>query len=128
MRLLLDTHAFLWLLGSPEKLSRTALQACQDPDNTLWLSLVSVWEIQLKVQLKKLQLDAPLSELIKTSLAENQVELLPIELAHILALDGLPYHHRDPFDRLLITQAQIARVPLVSQDSAIVQYPVDVLW
>ena len=106
MRLLLDTHTFLWLLGSPEKLSRTALQACRDPDNTVWLSLVSVWEIQIKVQLKKLQLDAPLSELVETSLAESQLELMPIELAHILALDGLSHRHRDPFDRLLICQAR----------------------
>ena len=128
MRLLLDTHAFLWLLGSPEKLSRAALQACQDPENTLWLSLVSIWEIQIKVQLKKLRLEAPLSELVEASLRENQMELLPIELAHILALDGLPHHHRDPFDRLLIAQAQIADVPLVTGDSAIGQYSVEVLW
>ena len=107
MRLLLDTNAFLWLMNEPEKLSSKARTACEDPDNELLLSTATAWEIQIKVQLGKLELDDPLPDIIERQRQRNNARLLPIELAHIFALADLEHHHRDPFDRLLIAQARV---------------------
>jgi len=93
MKLLIDTHVFLWLMSAPNKLSATALAACEDPTNALYLSVASVWEIQIKSQLKKLALDLPLEELIRQQQAANDFLILPIELSHVLALNGLPLYH-----------------------------------
>jgi PIN domain nuclease of toxin-antitoxin system len=116
MKLLLDTHIFLWLCSEPEKLPPAAYAACCDPENRLYLSHVSPWEIQIKQQLGKLQLPAALSELIETQTRENDLNMLPIQLDHIYALNQLPYHHNDPFDRLLIAQARIESMVLVTVD------------
>ncbi len=102
MKLLLDTHAFLWWDSEPAKLSPQVLASCQDRSNTLLLSVASVWEIQIKLQLSKLKLTLPLAELIESQQQTNNVEVLPVALAHVLALQNLPPHHKDPFDRLLI--------------------------
>lgn len=102
MRYLLDTHAFLWFDNQPAKLSPQVAKICQNKSNALLLSLVSIWEIQIKVQLGKLNLPASLLQIVTNQQKANQIELLPITFAHILGLDGLPFHHNDPFDRLLI--------------------------
>ncbi len=128
MRLLLDTHTFLWLNSAPEKLSEKALQLCNDPTNMLFLSHVSPWEIQIKQQIGKLNLQAPLHELIETQQQESGLQLLPIELEHIYALSELPSHHRDPFDRLLIAQAIAESMSLVSVDRSLGRYPVRIEW
>jgi PIN domain nuclease of toxin-antitoxin system len=128
MKLLLDTHTFLWLDGSPEHLSPTALAACEDPINELYLSVVSAWEIQIKHQIKRLQLDVPLEQMIRGQQAANDLRILPVELHHVYALAALPLHHHDPFDRLLIAQAKAEQAWLVSADSQFGPYPVDVLW
>ena len=99
MRLLLDTHALLWWDDDWKKLSDAARSALEDETNTVFISVVNVWEIQIKVQLGKPGLTRPLPEIIQTQRLTNGFELLPIELPHILALDGLSLHHRDPFDR-----------------------------
>jgi PIN domain nuclease of toxin-antitoxin system len=127
MKILLDTHAFVWMDNEPQKLSRRAQELCQDPDNILLLSVTSIWEIQIKNQLGKLKLKMSLSELIRQQ-QENGVEILPIEPAHIFALDSLPDHHKDPFDRLLIAQAIVEESVLLSADPLIAQYPVSVEW
>jgi PIN domain nuclease of toxin-antitoxin system len=127
MKLLLDTHIFLWLNSDPEKLPPAAYDACRDPNNQLYLSHVSPWEIQIKQQLGKLQLRVALSELITTQARENGLVLLPIELAHIYALSQLPCHHNDPFDRLLIAQARIESMVLVTVDRKISLYDLDTL-
>jgi PIN domain nuclease of toxin-antitoxin system len=127
MKILLDTHAFVWMDNEPKKLSRRAQKLCQDPDNVLLLSVASIWEIQIKNQLGKLQLRMPLPEIIREQ-QENGIEILPIEPAHIFALDSLPNHHKDPFDRLLIAQAIVESAVLVSADPLIKQYPVKVEW
>jgi len=93
MKLLLDTHTFLWLDGSPEQLSPTALAACEDPANQLSLSVVSAWEIQIKHQINRLQLDVPLEEMIRGQQVANDLRILPVELHHVYALAGLPLHH-----------------------------------
>jgi PIN domain nuclease of toxin-antitoxin system len=127
MRLLLNTHTFLWLDSSPEKLSNTALAACEDPANQLYLSVVSAWEIQIKQQIGRLQLDVPLDQMIQGQQATNDLHILPVALHHVYALDELPLYHNDPFDRLLIAQAKAEQVWLVSIDSQFEPYPVTVI-
>ena len=128
MNLLLDTHAFLWMLDAPEKLSATDVQAHNDPDNELYLSVVSLWDIQIKCASGKLTLDLPLAQIVAEQVQDDRYRLLDIRVQHVLALDGLPRPHNDPFDRLLIAQARTERMPLVSTDGVFAQYPVDVLW
>ncbi len=127
MKLLLDTHAFIWD-SDPAKLSPRALALCQDRQNVLLLSVVNVWEMQIKLQLGKLRLTLPLREIIETQQQVNNVEILPITLAHVLALENLPAHHKDPFDRLLIAQAMVEGAVLVSGDPNIARYAVHVVW
>jgi PIN domain nuclease of toxin-antitoxin system len=128
MKMLLDTHTFLCLNSRPERLSQTALAACEDPVNQLSLSVVSAWEIQIKRQINRLQLGAPLDQMIRGQQSANDLRILPVELRHIYVLDELPLHHNDPFDRLLIAQAKAEQAWLVSGDSRFQPYPVDVIW
>lgn len=128
MKLLLDTHTFLWLDSAPEKLSHTALAACEDPANQLYLSVVSAWEIQIKQQIGRLQLDVPLDQMIQAQQSVNGLSILPVELHHVYTLGELPLHHNDPFDRLLIAQARAEQAWLVSADSQFAPYPVPVIW
>ena len=122
MNLLLDTHIFLWLNQSPEKLPFDLLDLCKDSANTLFLSHVSPWEIQIKTNLGKLDLNVPLHKMIETQQHDNDLKLLPIELAHIYVLEKLEHHHNDPFDRLLIAQAMVENMPIVTVDSKIKLY------
>ena len=128
MKLLLDTHTFIWWDSEPAKLSSQALALCQDRTNTLLLSVASVWEMQIKLQLGKLKLNLPLAELITSQQQTNNIEILPVTLAHVLALQNLPPHHKDPFDRLLIAQANVEDAVLVSNDPVFVKYAIHVLW
>lgn len=127
MKLLLDTHIFIWWADAPEKLSATALTALEDENNDLLLSVASVWEMQIKTQLGKLNLSDSLENLIESQQTSNGIQLVPVELAHVLALDTLPLHHKDPFDRLLIAQSIEEGATLVSADSQFSVYPVTVL-
>ena len=128
MKYLLDTNTFIWLDNEPSKLTPLVSKICGDISNTLLFSMASVWEMQIKLQMGKLILRLPLVELIQSQQKENFVELLPIELRHVLALADLPAVHKDPFDRLLIAQAVAENAVLVSNDPFIGQYPVDVTW
>lgn len=124
MNLLLDTHIFLWLNQQPEKLSENVLSLCEDSKNTLYLSHVSPWEIQIKSNLGKLNLQSPLQEMIATQQRDNDLKLLPITLQHIYTLADLENYHQDPFDRLLIAQATVESMPLITVDSKITRYPI----
>ena len=128
MKFLLDTHAFIWWDSDPTKLPPGILALCQDSANTLLVSVASVWEMQIKIQLGKLKLALPLAEIIERQQHTNQIEILPVNLPHVLALDSLPPHHKDPFDRLLIAQAQVENAALLSGDAIMVQYPIVVQW
>ena len=128
MKLLIDTHAFLWLMGEPEKLSRKALEVCKDRGNEIYLSVVSAWEIEIKRHLGKLRLKSPLRTIIEEQQEKNNLQILAVELEHVLALSDLPLHHADPFDRLLIAQAQVEDAYLVSSDPLFTQYPVKLWW
>jgi len=128
MKLLLDTHAFIWWVSDPSKLSSRALALCQDPANSLLFSVASAWEMQIKVQLGKMELSQPLANIIADQQQSGNIELFPVILTHVLALENLPGHHKDPFDRLLIAQAIVENAVLVSRDEVFKQYPVNVQW
>ena len=128
MRLLLDTHAFIWLDNASTRLTQRVRSAIEDADNSLLLSMVSVWEIQIKVQLGRLNIPNGVANLIQRQQESNGVELLPITIPHVLALGELSFHHGDPFDRLLISQARVEDIILVTKDDNISKYPVDLLW
>ncbi|MEB3189296.1 MAG: type II toxin-antitoxin system VapC family toxin [Snowella sp.] len=128
MKLLLDTHTFIWWDSNPEKLSQTALSLLSNSDYNLFLSLASVWEMQIKIQLGKLQIRTELETLIVEQVSENNLGLLNIDLSHILTLAHLENHHRDPFDRLLIAQARIEKMMLVSCDPIFKAYDCHVVW
>lgn len=127
MKLLLDTHTFIFWDSQPSKLSQRALELLTNKDNLRLLSVVSLWEIQIKHQLGKLTLNKTLEEIIIDQ-QNNYIEILPITVTHILALDSLPMHHKDPFDRLLIAQANIEDAVLISCDSVFANYSVKVEW
>jgi PIN domain nuclease of toxin-antitoxin system len=128
MRYLLDTHVFKWLDNESSKISSRAHALMADRNNQLVLSLVSVWEIQIKVQLGKMNLRTQLSAVVEDQQRINQIELLPVSLEHILFLDNLPLHHRDPFDRILVAQAVSEGLTLITRDSHIEQYNVKIEW
>jgi PIN domain nuclease of toxin-antitoxin system len=127
MKLLLDTHVFIWWDSDPAQLSQPALTALRDPANTIAFSVVSVWEMTIKRQLGKLILRLPLSQIVAHQQA-NGLQVLPVTLTHTLAVEGLPPVHKDPFDRLLAAQANVEGVDFVTADPIFAQYPVRVLW
>ena len=128
MKLLLDSHAFIWWDSNPDKLSPRALTLCQDRRNTLMVSVASLWEMQIKAQLGKLKLNIPMAELIEKQKETNAIKVLTISLEHILELGNLPTIHNDPFDRLLIAQARVEDAMIVSTDSIFAQYPITIVW
>lgn len=128
MKILLDTHVFIWLDTQPEKLSKTAMDICQDTDNQLYLSMASVWEMQIKVQLGKLQLKMPLADMLTMQQQENDLKVLNIALTHIYQLQTLPFHHNDPFDRIIIAQSVLEGMTLISVDEKFKSYDISVSW
>jgi PIN domain nuclease of toxin-antitoxin system len=128
VKLLIDTHVLIWVILNPEKLSSSVTRLFSDRKNDIYLSLVSIWEIQIKQQLGKLNFDLPLAELIESQQKVNDLKLLSITPEHIYALESLPHHHRDPFDRLLISQALYENMPILSVDIAFDAYPVQRIW
>jgi PIN domain nuclease of toxin-antitoxin system len=128
VRLLLDTHSFLWFVGGDSSLSVAARLLIEDADNSVLLSAASVWEIAIKVSLGKLHLEQPFDVLIPQQLLVNHIELLGITLQHTAIVARLPFHHRDPFDRLLIAQAIVEQIPVITRDPAFDAYPVQRLW
>jgi len=128
MKLLLDTHVFIWWANEPERLSPKVLSLCEDAENTLLLSVASVWEMQIKTQLGKLKFALTLSNLIRSQQQINNIQILPIELEHVLELQRLPAYHNDPFDRLLMVQAKAEDALLVSKDSAFKKYKTKLIW
>ena len=128
MRYLLDTHTFIWWDSNASELSSTVFNLLKNPANNFWFSVASVWEMQIKLQAGKLNLRMSLPEIVEHQQKNNRIELLPILLPHALSLDGLPLHHKDPFDRILIAQAQVEKLTLVSHDAIFAQYGVAVMW
>jgi PIN domain nuclease of toxin-antitoxin system len=130
MKLLLHTHTFLWLVDGNPNLSSMAQAALCDPANALFLSVASVWELAIKTSRTnpQLKLSEPLDQYVAKWTAAYQIQVLPIDLPHALNVTGLPHHHSDPFDRLLISQTEIEAMAMVSADSKFTSYSIPVLW
>lgn len=128
MRLLVDTHAMLWWLRDDSRLSRRARAILEDGGNELLWSLASSWEIAVKIRSGKLELDRSLERLYAELVTEQGVVLLPVSHDHCARVADLPLHHRDPFDRMLVVQAQHARVPVLTADPKLGAYEVQLLW
>ena len=128
MNRLLDTHTFLWLRNAPEKVSEKVLGAYFEMDNNVFLSMASVWEMQIKSQLGKLELDLPFKTIIQTQCMNNGLQILPIETSHIFALTELPFHHKDPFDRVILIQAKLENLKLASVDSVFHHHDIELFW
>lgn len=128
MNLLLDTHALLWWLFGDPKFSSKARTAIEKSDQRVWVSSASAWEIATKVRIGKLPEIGDVAEKLPAYLRRERFEALPISLDHALAAGTLPGPHKDPFDRMLIAQARIEKLRVVSIDSVFKQYGVPVLW
>jgi PIN domain nuclease of toxin-antitoxin system len=128
MKALLDTHVFLWFVAGDDKLNAQARSLIEDPDNSLLLSIASLWEMAIKISLGKLDVAGPFGEFITTQTQTNGIALLPIEVDHLAKLLDLPYHHRDPFDRLLVAQCLASDMTIVSADSTLDAYGVRRVW
>src|SRR5437762_448715 len=115
MRLLLDTHTFLWFIDDHPRLSSNA-KSLLESDNDLLLSTASLWEIAIKFSLGKLALPQPFEPFVRQQLSSNAIDILEIDTAHLGIVSTLPFHHRDPFDRLLVAQAMAEQLPIVSTD------------
>lgn len=125
---LLDTHAFLWMTSAPDRLGQKAREVIDDPASRLVLSVASVWEMAIKRSLGKLELPAPLPSFLKRQLHATRTDLLDVLAEHALEVEELPWHHRDPFDRLLVAQARFEGLTLLSRDTALGGYGVPRIW
>jgi PIN domain nuclease of toxin-antitoxin system len=128
LRVLLDTHAFLWWISDDPRLPEKAREIIADGRNELFFSAASGWEISIKAGLGRLKVAGDLQRFIADQLSRNAIKVLPIYLSHTLHTRVLPDHHRDPFDRILVSQAILEEMPLLSADPKIPHYPVEVVW
>lgn len=128
MKILFDTQVWLWWLLSPERINPKSRNLIADPHNTLFFSAASSWEIAIKSALKKLKLPLPPKEYIPSRLVNQGMLSLPIDHRHALHVAELPNHHHDPFDRMLVAQAQIEKLSLLTADAQLKKYKVDLLW
>jgi len=127
MKIILDTHTFLWFINDSPELNNSAAELIES-DIDLWISIASLWEISIKVNLNKLDLPDDYEKFIPHQIAINNIEILPVSLQHLIVLTKLPLHHRDPFDRLLIAQAIAEEVPIISIDKKFDLYEVNRQW
>jgi PIN domain nuclease of toxin-antitoxin system len=128
MKFLLDAHTFLWAITEDPHLSKQAREIFVSPSSELFFSVASVWEILIKVQIKKLPLPLPAMPYLREQLAQNRIQVLPIRLDHVARLEQLPLHHRDPFDRILVAQSLEEEWPIVSSDPLLARYSAQLLW
>ncbi len=124
---ILDTHTFIWLATGSEKLSKRAKEIIFEEDE-IYLSVASVWEMAIKYKLDKLQIPLPFPQFIAQELMKNETELLQIKLDHLFHLGNLERHHKDPFDRLLVSQSFVEKMPLISTDHLLDLYEVERIW
>lgn len=128
MKYLLDTHTFLWFINDDASLSSTANALIEDPENTIYLSVASIWEMAIKVSLDKLEMPSPFTEFIDEQLNENTIILLNIKTTHTGIVATLPFHHRDPFDRLIIAQSKVEDISVIGKDAIFNDYGIKRLW
>jgi len=128
MKYLLDTHAFLWWVGDDPALSKKARAIISDGGNEIYLSAVSVWEIAIKSRLGRLEMHGGLEAFMDRHLRENAFQSLPITLTHSVKVQTLSNHHRDPFGQMLVAQAMVEEMPIISVDKMIGTYDLKVVW
>ncbi len=128
MKFLLDTQAFLWFILNDRALSQVACDLIVDPLNDILLSPASYWEIAIKVSIGKYQIPGNFETWIEHQIQVNELEILPIKVAHVAAIVTLPFHHKDPFDRLLVAQALTEKIPIISADTVLDNYAVTRYW
>jgi PIN domain nuclease of toxin-antitoxin system len=128
VKILIDTHVFIWYIQNSERLTSSVATLINDGSNEILFSIASIWEMAIKQSTGKLNLGVPYISFIAEQMKLNNIELLPISLNHIDVVTTLPFHHRDPFDRILIAQAIAENILLVSADSVFSLYPVQSMW
>ena len=128
MRLLLDSHSFIWFVLDQPQLSDIAREAVIEPANDILISPATYWEIAIKVSKQKLDLQASYDDFMNRGIFGNRFEILPILVRHALVLTTMPFHHKDPFDRLLISQAKVEQIPIVSNDEIFDAYGITRIW
>lgn len=128
MRYLLDTHTLIWWAAEPDKLSDRVRQIIRSGDNQIFLSAASTWELALKAQIGKIQFNRPISAFVADEMSRNHFQILPVSIAHTLATSELPLLHRDPFDRLLVAQSRLEKLPILTADAWICRYDVQAEW
>ncbi len=128
MEILLDTHTFLWFVEDSPRLSKTARTLIEAEDSRPFLSVASLWEMAIKISLGKLSLTQPYESFVEGQLTTNGIDMLNVKINHTAAIATLPFHHRDPFDRLLVVQARIENLPLVSIDPIFDAYGIQRVW
>jgi len=128
MNILLDTQCWLWWISEPERLRDYARDQIADRGNQIFLSAASSWEIAIKYALGKLDLPEPPEQFVPKRLARDAISKLAVEHIHALHTAGLPFHHRDPFDRLIISQSRIEGFPVLTADPQFKAYNVDIIW
>ncbi len=128
MRLLLDTHTFLWFIEDHQSLGAEARRLIEEPSNEVFLSIASIWEMAIKLSLGKLHLGQPFDQFIANQLESNNISPLDISIKHAAAIADLPFHHRDPFDRLLVAQSLVEGYPILSADITLDAYGVMRRW
>jgi PIN domain nuclease of toxin-antitoxin system len=128
MKYLLDTHTFLWFINADEALSATAQSLIEDPNHDILLSIASIWEMAIKVSLGKLTMQEPFTEFVLKEMQENNIILLNVSPEHAGLVATLPFHHRDPFDRLIIAQALSEEILIIGMDAIFDAYGVERKW
>jgi PIN domain nuclease of toxin-antitoxin system len=128
MRYLLDTHAFLWIVREDNRLTDEVRDIFSDSTTEILLSVVSIWEMAIKIRLGKLEIEGRLGRFIDKHAIGNNVRLLNVSEEHVLPLEKLPLHHRDPFDRLLVCQSKEEKLPILSSDKIFDNYRIKRIW
>ena len=128
MKFIADTHAFIWFIADSPQLSGTARKLLESADSERLFSIASIWEIAIKTSLGKLSFDKPLEQFLPEQIAANDTRLLDISFSHALLVANLPFHHRDPFDRMIIAQSLTENLPILSDDHALDAYGIKRIW
>ena len=128
MKLLLDTHALLWMVSSSDRLSSSAREAIAVEANELYFSIAGYWELGIKQSLGKLELASDWEDTLPREITRNRIVWLPIEPKHVHEVAALPWIHRDPFDRLMVAQARVEGLSIISRDQSLTEYDIRVLW
>ncbi|MCD4691864.1 MAG: type II toxin-antitoxin system VapC family toxin [Calditrichales bacterium] len=128
MKYLIDTHTLLWIVTNDPKLSAKAKDLYLDSENEIFISMASIWELSIKSSLGKISLEQPLDEFVDEHVKGNDIRILKIESPHVLRIENLPFYHRDPFDRLIISQSIEDNIPIIGSDKTFDSYPIKRIW